>query len=146
MLKTLLKNVRDVCNIIQKYFLWVKSLMGKQLDSIFFIGAKFTKFDLALKKVMKNRWNLVKELTVSFLILWQKNFFGGKGLMGTPPRFQIFFRQHFFKLDLALKWLDENYLKLNQSWSMMFSTIWQENFLVAKSLIGTPVDWKTKFY
>ena len=25
---------------------------------------------------------------------------------------------------------------------MMRSTIWEENFLVVKSLIGTPVDWK----
>ena len=36
-LKIQLKTVCDVSNIIKKYFLWVKSLMGKTLDSIFLV-------------------------------------------------------------------------------------------------------------
>ena len=39
-LKIQLKTVCDVSNIIKKYFLWVKSLMGKTLDSNFFMTEK----------------------------------------------------------------------------------------------------------
>ena len=72
-----------------KILIFVKSLMGKKLDSIFLIGAKFTKFDLALKKVMKNRSKVVKEQTVLFSIIWLKNCFGFKVLMGTPLDFRF---------------------------------------------------------
>ena len=58
--------------------------MGTKLGSIFLIGAKFTKFHLALHKVMKNRSKLVKELSVLFLIIWKKKYFGVKVLMETP--------------------------------------------------------------
>ena len=63
--------------------------------------------------------------------------------MGLEPfEVRFFFRQQFTKLDLALKWLIKNCLKLIQRLSMKFFTIWKENFLVVKSLMGTPVDWK----
>ena len=54
--------------------------------------------------------------------------------------FEVFGKK-FTKFNLALKWLMRNFLKLVQSLLMMFLTIWQENFLVVKSLMGTPVDW-----
>ena len=63
--------------------------------------------------------------------------------MGLEPfEVRFFFRQQFTKLDLALKWLIKNCLKLIQRLSMKFFTIWKENFLVVKSLMGTLVDWK----
>ena len=64
--------------------------MGTKLESIFLIGAKFTKFDLALWKVMKIRPKLVKEPTVLFSIILLKNCFGFKVPMGTPLDFRLF--------------------------------------------------------
>ena len=55
---------------------------------------------------------------------------------------EFFVGQKFTKFNLALKLLTRNFLKLVHSLFMMFSTIWLENFLVVKSLMGTPVDWK----
>ena len=59
----------DMIRSDRKILIFVKSLMGTKLESIFFIRAKFTKFDLALKKVMKNRSKLLKELSELFLII-----------------------------------------------------------------------------
>ena len=49
-----------------KILIFVKRPIGTNLESISLIGAKFTKFDLALKKVMKNRSKLFKELSGLF--------------------------------------------------------------------------------
>ena len=66
-----------------------------------------------------------------------------KTLMGLEPfEVRFFVEQKITKFDLELKWLMRNFLKLVQSLFMMFLTLWQENFLVVKSLMGTPVDWK----
>ena len=63
--------------------------------------------------------------------------------MGFEPfEVRFFVGQKFTKFNLALKLLTRNFLKLVHSLFMMFSTIWLENFLVVKSLMGTPVDWK----
>ena len=66
-----------------KKIIFVKSLMGTKLDSIFFIWAKFTKFALATKIVVKNNPKLVKELSVLFLIISLKIFFDFKVFMET---------------------------------------------------------------
>ena len=72
-----------------------------------------------------------------------EDFVRVKTLMGLEPfEVRFFVEQKFTKFDLALKWLMRNFLKLVQSLLMMFLTIWQENFLVVKNLMGTPVDWK----
>ena len=72
-----------------------------------------------------------------------EDFVRVKTLMGLEPfEVRFFVEQKFTKFDLALKWLMRNFLKLVQSLFMMFWTLWQENFLVVKSLMGTPVDWK----
>ena len=72
-----------------------------------------------------------------------EDFVRVKTLMGLEPfEVRFFFGQKFIKFDLALKWLIRNFWKLVQRLFMMFLTIWLENFLVVKSLMGTPVDWK----
>ena len=50
----------------------------------FFSGEKLTKFDLALKEVIKNRSKVVYTLSVMFLTILLKNLFFVKYLMGTP--------------------------------------------------------------
>ena len=65
----------------------------------------------------------------------------------TPMRLEsfevrFFVGQKLTKFNLALKLLLRNFLKLLQWLFMMFLTIWRENFLVVKTLMGTPVDWK----
>ena len=72
-----------------------------------------------------------------------EDFVRVKTLMGLEPfEVRFFVEQKFTKFDLALKWLMRNFLKLGQSLFMMFLTIWLENFLIVKSLMGTTVDWK----
>ena len=72
-----------------------------------------------------------------------EDFVRVKTLMGLEPfEVRFFVGQKFTKFNLALKLLIRNFLKLVQSLLMMFLTIWLENFLVVKSLMGTPVDWK----
>ena len=69
--------------------------------------------------------------------------------MGLEPfEVRFFVGQKFTKFNLALKLLIRNFLKLVQSLFMMFLTISLKNFLVVKSLMGTPVDWKifTRFF
>ena len=72
-----------------------------------------------------------------------EDFVRVKTLMGLEPfEVRFFIGQKFTKFNLALKLLIRNFLKLVHSLSMMFLTIWLENFLVVKSLMGTLVDWK----
>ena len=48
----------------------VKTLMGLEPFEVrFFFGEKFTKFDLALKEVIKNRSKVVYKLSVMFLTI-----------------------------------------------------------------------------
>ena len=66
-----------------------------------------------------------------------------KTLIGLQPFEVIFFvEQKFIKFDLALKLSMRKFLEHVQSLFIMFSTLWKEFFLVVKSLMGTPVDWK----
>ena len=123
-------------------FVRVKTLMGLEPFEVrFFFRKKFTKFDLALEWLIRNFLKLVKSLLMMFLTIWLVNFLVVKSHMGTLLKW-IFVGQKFTKFNLALKLLTRNFLKLVHSLFMMFSTIWLENFLVVKSLMGTPVDWK----
>ena len=72
-----------------------------------------------------------------------EDFVRVKTLMGLEPfEVRFFVEQKFTKFDLALKWLIRNFLKLVQSLFIMFLTVSREIFLVFKSLMGTPIDWK----
>ena len=72
-----------------------------------------------------------------------EDFVRVKTLMGLEPfEVRFFVEQKFTKFDLALKWPMRNFLKLVQSLFITFLTLSQEIFLVVKSLMGTPVDWK----
>ena len=62
----------------------VKTLMGLEPFEVrFFIGENFTKFDLALKEVIKNRSKIGKRLFIMFLTIARKDFSFAKSLMGT---------------------------------------------------------------
>ena len=84
-----------------KKFCWVKTPMGMQwfevdFRAIFFVFvAKFTKIDLALKKVIQNRSKAVQGLSVMFWTIWLKNFLCVKSHMGTALD-SIFFTYNFF--------------------------------------------------
>ena len=65
----------------------------------------------------------------------------------TPMGLQLFEHRFFFKrkitkTDLALEVVIKNLSKLVWGLSVMFSRISLKNFLVVKSLMGTPLDWK----
>ena len=76
-----------------------------------------------------------------------EDFVRVKTLMGLEPfEVRFFVGQKFTKFNLALKLLIRNFLKLFHSLFMMFLTIWVENFLVVKSLMGTPVDYSKFFF
>ena len=63
----------------------VKTRMGlQQFELRFFFRGKFTKIDLALEVVIKNRSKFVWRLSVMFLTIWLKNLFLVKSHMGTP--------------------------------------------------------------
>ena len=63
----------------------VKTLMGLEPFEVrFFFGEKFTKFDLALKKVKTNRSKLVYRLSMMFSTISLNDFFQVKSPMGTP--------------------------------------------------------------
>ena len=92
-LKIRLKPVHDVSNIIKKYFLCVKSRMGKPLDSKFFKSKKLyfqSVFSQAKQELRGNFFKVIysqakQELRGSFL--FTPTFF---------PTFQIFFSSSFF--------------------------------------------------
>ena len=70
-----------------------------------------------------------------------EDFVRVKTLIGLEPfEVRFFVGQKFTKFNLAFKLLIRNFLKLLHSLFIMFLTIWLENFLVVKSLMGTPVD------
>ena len=111
--------------------------MGTKLGSIFLIGAKFTKFHLALQKVMKNRSKLVKELSVLFLIIWKKKYFGVKVLMETP--LDSNFSTHNNYLVTApgtIGRTNQKVLRYDQRPSYMIRSDWRILIFV-KSLMGT---------
>ncbi len=56
----------------------------------FLFGEKITKFDLALKEVIKNRSKVVKRLSMMFLTISQKDFSFAKSLMGTALDLNFF--------------------------------------------------------
>ena len=63
----------------------VKTLMGLEPFEVrFFSGEKFTKFDLAPEKLIKNGSKVVYTLSVMLLTISLKNFVFVKTLMGTP--------------------------------------------------------------
>ena len=59
-------------------------------------------------------------------------------------RFEVrfFSWDKFTKMDLALTLVIKNHSKVGYTRSMMFSRIWLNNFLLVKSRMGTPLDWK----
>ena len=78
-------------------FVRVKTLMGLEPFEVrFFVGQKFTKFNLALKLLVINFWKLVQSLLIMFLTIWLENFLVVKSLMGTPVDWKIFTRIFFF--------------------------------------------------
>ena len=65
-------------------FVRVKTLMGlERFEVRFFFGEIITKFDLALKKVIKNRSKVSTRLHMMFLTIKHKDFLFAKSLMGT---------------------------------------------------------------
>ena len=72
----------------------VKTPMGlERFEVRFFFGQKFTKIDLALEVVIKNRSKVVWGFSVMFLTIWLKNFFCAKSHMGTPFEWIFFTHQ-----------------------------------------------------
>ena len=62
----------------------VKTLMGlERFEVRFFFREKFTKIDLAPKKVDKNHSKVVYTLSVMFTTISLKYFFSVESLMGT---------------------------------------------------------------
>ena len=60
---------------IHEDFVYVKTLMGLEPFEVrFYFRQKFTKIDLALKQVIKNRSKVTQRLFVMFETLWKNNF------------------------------------------------------------------------
>ena len=65
-------------------FVRVKTLMGlERFEVRFFFGEIITKFDLALKAVIKNRSKVGTRLSMMFSTIAHKDFLFAKSLMGT---------------------------------------------------------------
>ena len=72
-------------------FVCVKTPMGLgRFEVRFFSGGKFTKFDLALTRVIKNHSKLGYTRSMMFLRIWLKDFFSVKSFMGTPLDWKFF--------------------------------------------------------
>ena len=72
-------------------FIIVKTHMGLgRFEVRFFSVEKLTKFDLALKEVIKNRSKVVYTLSVMCLRIWLTNLYFVKFLMGTPLDWKFF--------------------------------------------------------
>ena len=72
--------------------------MGLELFEVrFFFWEKFTKFDLALMKIIKNRSKVVYRLSAIFLTIWLKNCVFVKRLMGTPLDWKFWTHDFFFQ-------------------------------------------------
>ena len=65
-------------------FVRVKTPMGlERFEVRFFVGEIITKFDLALKEVIKNPSKVNTRFSIMFLTIAQKDFLFVKSLMGT---------------------------------------------------------------
>ena len=72
-------------------FVCVKTPMGLgRFEVRFFSGGKFTKFDLALTRVINNHSKLGYTRSIIFLRIWMKDFFFVKSFMGTPLDWKFF--------------------------------------------------------
>ena len=66
-------------------FVHVKTLMGLEPFEVrFFVGQKFTKFNLDLKLLIRNFLKLVHSFSMMFLTILLEKFLVVKSLMGTP--------------------------------------------------------------
>ena len=126
-------------SIWPKNFNFCQKSYGKKTRFNFFFRAKFTKFHLALKKVMKNHSKLFKELSALFFIIWLKNFFLSK-VIWEHYSIEVFLHTIFFfwvkftKFHLAPKKVMKNHSKLFKDYPHYFSSYGWRNFWVSKFL------------
>ena len=106
-------------------------------EVIFFFGEKFTKFNLALKPVIKNRSKVFSRLFAVFITIWTKNFFYVKTPIGIPLD-SIFLHTTFFSVKAPGpgRYLNENLLRYDWRSSYMIWSQWKKLIFV-KSLMGT---------
>ena len=87
------------CLSLHEDIVRVKTLMGLEPFEVrFFIGQKFTKFNLALKLLIRNFLKLVHSLFMMFLTIWLENFFVVKSLMETLVDWKFFTPNFYFQL------------------------------------------------
>ena len=118
-----------------------KTPMGLHLFEVrFFFGEKFTKFDLALKQVIRNRSKVFWGLPLVFITIWTKDFFCAKSLMETPLD-SIFFTQFFFPVRVPGIFGRSDQKKIRYDWRSSYM-IWSERKILIffKSLMGTKLE------
>ena len=71
-----------------------------RFEAFFFFSDKFTKIDLALEEIIKNRSKDVWGLSVMFLTIWRMNFFCAKSHMEKILEWSFFTHQKFFQLQV----------------------------------------------
>ena len=81
-------------------FVRVKTLMGLEPFEVrFFVGQKFTKFNVALRLLIRNFVKLFQSLLMMFLTIWLESFWVVKSLIGTPVDWKIFIEKFVYTRD-----------------------------------------------
>ena len=82
----------------------------------FFFGEKFSKFDLALKLVIKNRSKVILGVSAVFITIKTNYFFCVKSPMGTPLDSIFFYTDFFFSVRVPGPggYQNENLLRYDQ--------------------------------
>ena len=128
----------------QENFLVVKSLMGTPVDWKIFTRNFF--FQLRVRAhggvQLKICFSTIKDLPKWFFsnngIFLSQNSYGYKTHLYS---FRAIFGLKLTKFDLTLEIIIRNRSKAPWKISMIFLTIWKKNFFVAKSHMGTLLEW-----
>ena len=109
----------------------------------FLPGGEKKKRGSEVKKVFPSCWKSGNKKPIGWRSSLHEDFVTVKTPMGLG-RFEVrfFSGDKFTKSDLAPTLVIKNHSKVGYIRSMMFLRIWLKNFVVVKSLMGTPLDWK----
>ena len=118
--------------------------MGTPLDSIFVYTKKLNQLQVWAHGGIQIQicFSTIKDLPIWFF--WNNGFFLSQNSYGYKTlwySFWVIFGQQFTKFDLTLEIIIRNRPKTLYWISIIFLRIWKNNLLVAKSHMGTLLDW-----
>ena len=121
--------------------------MGLELFEVrFFFWEKFTKFDLALMEIIKNRSKVVYRLSVIFLTISLNNFVFVKRLMGTPLDWKFLTHDFFFSFGCEPREVPISKTDLVRSKTFRYDFLETREFLWVKTFIGIQVYFRDLFF